>query len=148
MGAGAGAAGWATRSSATWAEGALGGVGPGPGLGLILGPPAGGAVLGDIGQKGKQGEAVRQAGRLIDRHGGQQLLQPLGRMRGRGAVIGDRGLAHRLDMVEQGLAALVADDVAQNAAQQSDFVAQGVVGGGAHHLHILVAWREASMWRG
>ena len=46
---------------------------------------------------------MRQAGRLIHRHGGQQLLQPLGGVRGRVAVIGDRSLSHRLDMVEQGL---------------------------------------------
>ncbi len=74
-----------------------------------------------------------QARRLVHRHGGQQLLQPLGRMGGGIAVIGDGGLAHRLDVIEQGLAAFLADDVAQNAPQQTDFVAQGVVGGRAHH---------------
>jgi len=52
------------------------------------------------------------------------------------AVIGDGRLADRLDMFEQGLSAFGANDLAQNSAQQSDFFAQGVVGGGAHHRRI------------
>ena len=60
-------------------------------------------------------------------------------------MIGDGGLAHRLDAVEQGLAALVSDDLAEQAAQQSDFVAQGVVGGGTHHRRILEGVGEGGM---
>jgi len=67
-------------------------------------------------------------------------------------VIGDRSLSHRLDMVEQGLTTLVADDVAQNAAEQSDLVTQGVVGGGTHHLKYpgtAWGWRgEVGIWKG
>jgi hypothetical protein len=48
-------------------------------------------------------------------------------------VIGDGGLTHRLDVFVKRLTALFSDHFAQNAAQQTDFVAQGVVGGGAHH---------------
>ena len=100
-------------------------VGAGAGHGLALGATAGGAILGDIGQKREQGEAVRQTGRLIHRHGGQQLLQALGGMGRRVAVIGDGGLPHRFDLIEQGLAALGAltvDDFASITLVDSETV--------------------------
>ena len=114
-------------------QGAFRRIGAGARLGLVARAAAAGPVLGDVGQKREQGEAVRQPCRLIHRHGGEQLLQPLGRMGRRVAVIGDGGLTHGLDMLIQRLAALFSDHFAQNAPQQTDFVAQGVVGGGAHH---------------
>ena len=117
-------------------QGALGRVGTRAGLGLVLGASAGGPVLGDVGEQGKEGETVRQTRRLIHAHGGQQLLQPLRRMGGGVAVIGDGGLAHGLDVFEQGLSAFGENDLAQKPAQQSDFFAQGVVGGRAHHRRI------------
>ncbi|MNI47603.1 hypothetical protein D3C73_1021330 [compost metagenome] len=107
---------------------ALGSVGALARLGLGLGAALARAVLGDVGQQGKGGEAVHQADGLIQRQLAQQPLQ-LGRaVRGRVAVIGHRGAAHRLDAVVEGLSALVADHLAEQGAQQPDLLAQLVVG--------------------
>ena len=108
---------------------ALGRVGPRPLGGLAAGPALARPVLGDIGQQGEDREPVRQPDRVVQRHVGQQPLQ-LGRPLGSGmSVIADRGHANRLDPVVQTLAALVADDVAQQAAQQPHLLAQAFVGG-------------------
>ncbi|MNE92520.1 hypothetical protein D3C80_1902550 [compost metagenome] len=55
-------------------------------------------------------------------------------MRGRVAVIGHRGLTHRLDPVVEFLSALVADHLAEQGAQQANFVAQSIVGGLDHRI--------------
>ncbi len=115
---------------------ALGGVGAFASHGLFPRAALARPVLGDIGQQGEGGEAVGQADGLVQRHIVQQGLQ-LGRpMRGRVAVIGHRGLPHRLDPVVEFLAALVADDLAQQGAQQANFIAEGVVGGLDHRVFL------------
>ncbi|MNT00019.1 hypothetical protein D3C72_1344350 [compost metagenome] len=113
---------------------ALGRVGAFAGRGLLARAALARPVLGDIGQQGEGGEAVGQADGLIQRQVLEQGLQLRGVVRGRVAVIGHRGLTHRLDPVIEVLPALVTDHLAEQGAQQADLIAQSVVGGLDHRI--------------
>ena len=83
------------------------------------------AVFGQIDQMAEIGEGADHADGLVAAEADQQLLQ-----RPVGVVVGmapkrDRQLADLLDQFERGLAVLVADHVAQNAAEQADVFHQG-----------------------
>ena len=82
------------------------------------------AVFGNVGQVRKIAEGTNHADGLLAR---QVLQQPVERTPGlRVALqaVGDRELAHPLDQLERGLAFLLADHVAEDAAEQANVVDQ------------------------
>ncbi len=115
-----------------------GGVGGGHGAALAeLGEgvladalPARLMVVGDIGQLGKDGETADQQARLVQGQGFQQAIQL--RVLLAHAVGVDRAAADGLDQVENLLAFLLADHVAQQATQQAHATAS--IGDGGMRL--------------
>jgi len=100
---------------------------------------AGGVVVGDIGQLREDGEATDQQARLVQAQGVQHVLQL-----GIGlavAMLAHRPLADVLDQVEDRLALLLADHVAEEAAQKAHpaaAVAEGGLEGGHGGLALSV----------
>ena len=81
-------------------------------------------VLGDVGEVREVAEGADDADRLPDRQGGDDCLQRLARRIIGIAVEPERGLADLLDEIEGLAAVLSANRLAQDAAQQTDVVAE------------------------
>ena len=102
------------------------------------------AVFGQVGQVAEVGEGADHAHRLLARQRLEQLLERLVGLVVGIAAEGHRELADVLDQLEGVHAFLLADDVAQDAAQQADVLDQRA---------FVVAWpaaraMEAAAWRG
>jgi hypothetical protein len=96
-----------------------------------LAPPHVVAVLGDVGQVAEVAEGADHAHRLVAR---QVLQQPVEHAPGRRVTlepVGHRELAHALDQLEGLVPFLLANHVAEDAAEQPDVLDQrAVLGGG------------------
>jgi hypothetical protein len=85
------------------------------------------AILGDVGQVAEVAEGTNHAHRLVT---GEVLQQAVEHASGRGVPlqpVGHRELAHALDQLEGLGALLLADHVAEDAAEQANVVHQGPV---------------------
>ena len=94
---------------------------------VVFAPPHMVAVLGDVGEVREIAEGADHAHRLVAR---QVLQQPVEHAPGRGVAlqaVGHRELAHALDQLERLVPFLLADHVAQDAAQQPDVLDQRAI---------------------
>ena len=83
-------------------------------------------LLGDVGQVQEMREAARDGQRRLDRHGAQLAGERLEAIRrGYPRPLGER--AHALDALEERLAFLPAQRLAQQFAEQAHVVSQGAV---------------------
>ena len=107
-------------------------------------------VLGEVGQVAEIGEGADHADRLVAAQAGEQLLECVVGLLVGMATKGHRQLADLFDQFEGVSAVLVADHVAQDAAQQADILHKGalVLAGALRGLVAGTGGHGSGPWRG